>query len=70
MLAMAVQVGAWVYVGEALGVVVGNKPAMAFYEALGGRVAGTYIDPGPLWRSDNLIFVWDEVSDLVRAASR
>lgn len=70
MLALAEQVGAWGYEGAALGVVVGNKPAMAFYEALGGRVAGKYIDRGPLWRSDNLIFVWDEVSDLVRAASR
>ena len=70
MLALAEQVGAWGYRGAALGVVVGNEPAIAFYETLGGRVAGKYIDPGPLWRSDNLIFVWDEVSDLVAAASR
>ena len=69
-LALAEQVEAWGYQGAALGVVVGNRPAIAFYETLGGRVAGKYIDPGPLWRSDNLIFVWDEVSDLVRAASR
>ena len=70
MLALADQVGAWGYEGAALGVVVGNRPAIAFYERLGGRLAGKYVDPGPLWRSDNLIFVWDEVSALVRAASR
>ena len=70
MLALAEQVGAWGYRGAALGVVVGNEPAIAYYETLGGRVAGKYIDPGPLWRSDNLIFVWDEVSDLIGAASR
>ena len=68
--ALAEQIASWGYRGAALGVVVGNEPAIAFYESLGGRGAGKYIDPGPLWRSDNLIFVWDEVSDLIGAASR
>jgi ribosomal protein S18 acetylase RimI-like enzyme len=47
------------YPGVALGVVVGNDPAIAFYEALGGRVIGRYVDPGPNWRSENLVFAWD-----------
>lgn len=45
--------------GIALGVVAGNDRAIAFYEGLGGRQVGNYIDPGPLWRSENLIYAWD-----------
>lgn len=45
--------------GAALGVVLGNAPAIAFYEALGGQRAGTYLDPGPIWRSENLVMVWE-----------
>lgn len=44
--------------GVALGVVDGNARAIAFYERLGGRHVGKYIDPGPLWRSKNLIYAW------------
>ena len=62
--ALAGQVAAWGYGGAALGVVAGNAPAIAFYETLGGRMAGRYLDPGPIWRSENLIFVWDELADL------
>jgi ribosomal protein S18 acetylase RimI-like enzyme len=47
------------YPGVALGVVVGNDPAIAFYAALGGKRIGRYTDPGPNWRSDNLVFAWD-----------
>lgn len=57
MLALAERVGAWDYRDAALSGLVGNETAIAFYEALGGLVSGKYIDPGPLWRSDNLIFV-------------
>lgn len=67
MAALAARIAGWGYDGAALGVVVGNEPAIAFYQALGGRVAGRYLDPGPLWRSENLIFVWDELSELGRA---
>ena len=49
-----------------LGVVVGNAPAIAFYESLGGREEGAYTDPGPMWRSDNLLYVWDDVAALAR----
>ena len=52
------------YDGMALGVVVGNDPAIAFYEAQGGRRAGTYTDPGPVWRSENFIYVWDDLPGL------
>lgn len=59
-----VRIAGWGYSGAALGVVAGNDGAVAFYQALGGRLAGRYLDPGPLWRSENLIFVWDELSEL------
>lgn len=67
MAVLAGKLGEWGYSGCALGVVVGNQPAMTFYDALGGRRAGGYADPGPLWRSENVVFVWDELSALVAA---
>ncbi|KRE06719.1 GCN5 family acetyltransferase [Bosea sp. Root381] len=45
--------------GVGLGVVAGNDPAIAFYTALGGQLAGQYRDAGPLWRSSNIAIVWD-----------
>ncbi len=54
--------------GIGLGVVVGNDPALAFYRALGGHVIGRYVDPGPLWRSENLLCAWDDASVLARQA--
>lgn len=53
------------YSGAALGVVIGNEPAIAFYRALGGQLIGQYTDPGPVWRSDNFIFAWDDLSVLI-----
>lgn len=52
------------YSGMALGVVVGNEPAIAFYEALGGRRGGRYVDPGPVWRSENFVYAWDDLPGL------
>ncbi|WP_395017596.1 GNAT family N-acetyltransferase [Dongia sp.] len=49
----------------ALGVVEGNQSAIDFYLKLGGRLAGSYIDPGPLWRSRNQIIIWDDVQVLL-----
>jgi ribosomal protein S18 acetylase RimI-like enzyme len=49
----------------ALGVVAGNQPAIDFYRKLGGRLAGYYIDPGPLWRSRNQIVIWDDIESLL-----
>jgi ribosomal protein S18 acetylase RimI-like enzyme len=51
--------------GVALGVVKGNAAAIAFYRALDGDLAGEFIDPGPIWRSENLVFVWDDVTPLM-----
>lgn len=45
--------------GTALSVVVGNNAARAFYRAQGGVEAGRFTDPGPIWRSDNILMVWD-----------
>jgi ribosomal protein S18 acetylase RimI-like enzyme len=50
--------------GIGLGVVKENEPAIAFYRALGGEPAGQYRDAGPLWRSDNLLIVWEDASAL------
>jgi ribosomal protein S18 acetylase RimI-like enzyme len=52
------------YAALGLGVVVGNDPAIAFYEAQGGRRVGAYTDPGPMWRSDNLLYAWDDLAAL------
>jgi ribosomal protein S18 acetylase RimI-like enzyme len=62
---MAATLAARGHTGLGLGVVVGNAPAIAFYEALGGRQAGAYTDPGPMWRSDNLFYVWDDLAPLI-----
>lgn len=51
--------------GVALGVVKGNAAAIAFYRALDGDLAGEFIDPGPIWRSENLVFFWDDVTPLI-----
>lgn len=62
-LALALQ--AQGYRSIALGVVEGNDAAIAFYKQLGGRVAGSYIDPGPIWRSRNRIVTWDDLNTLL-----
>ena len=51
--------------GAVLSVVKGNEAAIALYEALNGRPAGQYIDPGPVWRSQNILFVWHDVASLI-----
>jgi len=53
----------------ALGVVAGNEPAIQFYEALGGKLIGRYTDPGPLWRSENLLYAWDDLAVFVEPSS-
>lgn len=67
---VALQLAQWKYPGVALGVVVGNAPAIAFYEALGARAAGAYVDPGPLWRSENAVLVWDDAQGLANRCLR
>jgi ribosomal protein S18 acetylase RimI-like enzyme len=59
--------------GVALGVVNGNDRAIGFYQRLGGRHIGRYIDAGPVWRSDNLVYAWDDLealTDRARAQAR
>ena len=46
------------------GVVDGNEGAIGFYTRLGGQGVGAYTDPGPRWRSRNLVFVWDDLPAL------
>ena len=48
----------------ALVVVRENEAAQAFYRAMGGEQVGAFFDPGPLWKSDNLIFLWRELGVL------
>lgn len=45
--------------GVALAVVRQNAPARAFYARMGGQEIGAFTDPGPLWRSDNIVVAWD-----------
>jgi len=42
----------------ALAVVHQNTKARAFYRRMGGRECGTFVDPGPLWRSENVVVAW------------
>ncbi|WP_368042343.1 N-acetyltransferase family protein [Burkholderia pyrrocinia] len=53
------------YRGAALSVVNGNASAIAFYEALNARFAGEYVDAGPIWRSHNIVMVWDDLANLI-----
>lgn len=58
------------YNGVGLGVVVGNDPAIAFYERMGGERAGSYTDPGPVWRSQNYLYVWADLPALMAQARK
>jgi len=49
-------------------VVNGNDHAIAFYQHLGGQRIGRYTDPGPIWRSDNLVYAWDDLTALAAPA--
>ncbi len=53
------------HTAAALAVVDGNGPAIAFYRSLGARQIGTYTDPGPIWKSNNLVYAWDDVAALI-----
>lgn len=57
-------IAGWGYAGLALSVVVENAPARAFYAALGGREIGRFTDPGPVWKSQNIALVWDDLPAL------
>jgi ribosomal protein S18 acetylase RimI-like enzyme len=55
------------HASAALSVVEGNAPAIAFYDKLGGCRVGTYRDPGPVWKSTNLVYAWDDIAALIEA---
>lgn len=42
----------------ALAVVRENQAARAFYRRMAGFEDGSFLDPGPLWRSENIIVRW------------
>jgi len=52
------------HTGVALSVVAGNAQALAFYAALGGQEVGRYVDPGPIWKSEDVVIAWDGASAL------
>ena len=45
--------------GVALAMARGNTKALAFYAATGGVEVGSFIDAGPIWKSDNLVIAWN-----------
>jgi len=45
--------------GVALAVVEQNGKARAFYQRMGGVEIGKFVDPGPLWKSNNIVVAWD-----------
>jgi len=49
--------------GLGLAVVKQNKRARGFYQKMGGVEVSNFIDPGPLWRSENILVVWDFSAD-------
>lgn len=46
------------YKGAGLAVVAENVPAREFYRAIGGVEATAFIDPGPMWKSTNILITW------------
>ncbi|UUX48229.1 GNAT family N-acetyltransferase [Nisaea acidiphila] len=44
--------------GAGLSVVEQNAAARQFYKSLGGTESGTFEDPGPIWKSSNILVVW------------
>ena len=53
------------YGAVALSVVKGNEPACRFYQALHARKIAEFRDPGPIWRSHNIVYAWDEIDQLI-----
>ena len=64
--ALALHAKSMGYRGAGLSVVKGNKLACNFYEALGAGNIGEFRDPGPIWRSDNIAYAWDNLDQLIK----
>ncbi|MEJ8311600.1 GNAT family N-acetyltransferase [Agrobacterium larrymoorei] len=63
--ALALNARSMCYRSAGLGVVKDNKLACEFYEALRARKIGEFRDPGPIWRSDNIAYAWDNFDQLI-----
>ena len=50
------------YKSVGLAVTRGNDNAIGFYQALGGVEVGHFTDLGPIWKSDNLLMMWDDLN--------
>ena len=46
--------------GAALAVVRQNASARAFYRRMGGIEAAEFTDPGPIWKSEDILVVWPD----------
>ena len=46
------------YEGVGLAVVQENLAARKFYKAIGGIETTTFTDPGPMWKSTNILIAW------------
>lgn len=44
--------------GVGLAVVQDNQQARAFYKKFGGIETGCFTDPGPIWKSQNVLVTW------------
>lgn len=59
LLRLALQrIGELGYDGAGLSVVEQNAAARKFYRALGGTESAAFVDPGPIWKSSNILVVW------------
>lgn len=65
MAALATDLKARGFTSASLGVVAANAAAIAFYDRMGGICTGRYTDPGPHWRSENVIYVWRDLDLLI-----
>lgn len=52
------QMGELDYDGVGLSVVRENIAARRFYQSLGGTEHAEFQDPGPIWKSNNILVVW------------
>jgi ribosomal protein S18 acetylase RimI-like enzyme len=61
LLAALNQLGKDGFEAAALAVFRKNENALKFYLANGGKEHGTFIDSGPIWKSENIIITWNNL---------
>ncbi len=57
------------FAGAGLAVVRQNAEAIGFYKACGGREVARFTDPGPIWRSENIVMAWEGLGGLAEQGS-